>query len=65
MSKKKNTQSWSRSVKTLFTASQKMGNCSRSAIRRGVDEKTAKDIFDEMMDFARYAFINPMRLPMP
>ena len=26
------------------------------AIRRGVDEKTANSIFDEMMDFASYAF---------
>ena len=26
------------------------------AIRRGVDEATANDIFDEMMDFANYAF---------
>ncbi len=26
------------------------------AIRNGVDEKTAKGIFDEMMDFAKYAF---------
>jgi len=26
------------------------------ALRRGVDEKTANDIFDEMMDFANYAF---------
>jgi DNA polymerase-3 subunit alpha len=26
------------------------------AVRRGVDEETAKDIFDEMMDFAKYAF---------
>lgn len=26
------------------------------AIRNGVDEKTANDIFDEMMDFASYAF---------
>ena len=26
------------------------------AIRRGIDEKTAAEIFDEMMDFAKYAF---------
>ncbi len=26
------------------------------AIKRGIDEKTAADIFDEMMDFAKYAF---------
>ena len=26
------------------------------AIARGIDEKTAKNIFDEMMDFAKYAF---------
>ena len=26
------------------------------ALRRGVDEKTANEIFDEMMDFANYAF---------
>ena len=26
------------------------------AIKRGIDEKIAKDIFDEMMDFAKYAF---------
>ncbi len=26
------------------------------AIRRGIDEKTATQIFDEMMDFAKYAF---------
>ncbi len=26
------------------------------AIRRGIDEKTAGEIFDEMMDFAKYAF---------
>lgn len=26
------------------------------AIKRGIDEKTAKEIFDEMMDFAKYAF---------
>lgn len=26
------------------------------AVRRGIDEKTAGEIFDEMMDFAKYAF---------
>ncbi len=26
------------------------------AIKRGIDEKTAAEIFDEMMDFAKYAF---------
>lgn len=32
------------------------GQVVEGAVRRGVDEKTAASIFDEMMDFASYAF---------
>ena len=30
-------------------------------VKNGIDEKTANKIYDEMIDFAKYAFINPMR----
>ena len=33
-------------------------------IANGIDEKTANKIYDDMIDFAKYAFNNPMRRPM-
>ena len=32
-------------------------------IKRGIDEKTAVSIFDEMYDFANYAFTKKIRIP--
>lgn len=33
----------------------------KGCIKNGIDEKTAGKIYDEMIDFAKYAFINHMR----
>ena len=32
--------------------------------KNGIPESVANHIFDEMLDFAKYALINPMRQPM-
>ena len=56
MSKKK-ADIMKKNVRILFTEEDEQGNVLiEGAVRRGVDEKAANKIFDEMMDFASYAF---------
>ena len=42
--------------KNFIYGTQEDGQAVDGAVKRGVDEKTASAIFDEMMDFASYAF---------
>jgi DNA polymerase-3 subunit alpha len=57
MSKKKKEVMEEERQKFIYGQTDSNGNVTiRGAIRNGVDEKTANTIFDEMMDFASYAF---------
>lgn len=50
---KRRPLSWKRSARTLFT---EMKQRSSGCIANGIDEATANKIYDEMIDFAKYAF---------
>ncbi len=54
MSKEKGGGSWRRSARTLFTEMREEGV--KGCIANGIDEKTANQIYDDMTDFAKYAF---------
>jgi len=57
MSKKKHDVMEKERINFIHGIVDDAGNVGvEGAIRRGVDEKTANSIFDEMMDFASYAF---------
>ena len=57
MSKKKTDVMEEERKNFVFGIKDKDGNVEvEGAIRKGIDEKTAISIFDEMMDFAKYAF---------
>ena len=54
MSKKKGEGDGSRSGRTLSTETRK--KVYRAVLQMESDEKTANKIYDEMIDFAKYAF---------
>lgn len=57
MSKKKHDVMEKERKNFIYGIEDEKGNIVvEGAVRRGVDEKTANSIFDEMMDFASYAF---------
>lgn len=57
MSKKKTDVMKEEKINFIYGLKDEKGNTViPGAINKGVDEKTATDIFDEMMDFAKYAF---------
>ena len=56
MSKKK-LMLWLRRSITSFMGLMTVKSKVDGAIKRGIDEETAVSIFDEMMDFASYAFL--------
>jgi DNA polymerase-3 subunit alpha len=57
MSKKKTDVMEQEKINFIYGITEENGNISVSgAIRRGVQEEIATHIFDEMMDFAKYAF---------
>ncbi len=57
MSKKKHDVMLQERESFVYGAVDENGNIvCEGAIRRGIDEKTANDIFDEMISFASYAF---------
>lgn len=57
MSKKKTDVMEQERKNFVYGIVNESGECEvEGAVRRGIDEKTAVSIFDEMMDFAKYAF---------
>ena len=54
MSKKKAVCHWCRSARISFTEMRKQGI--KGCIANGISEKAANKIYDDMMDFAKYAF---------
>ncbi len=57
MSKKKTDVMEQERKNFVYGVKDESGNIEvEGAVSRGIDEKTAIDIFDEMMDFAKYAF---------
>lgn len=55
MSKKK-ADVMAQERQNFIYGTEENGTCVDGAIKRGVDEKVAAEIFDDMMDFASYAF---------
>ena len=59
---RKKQRSWKRNRKTFVYGDEETGV--PGCIKNGIDEQTANKIYDEMIDFAKYALISLMRLLM-
>ena len=54
MAKKENKKSWRQSVKNFVYGNEAEGV--KGCVANGIDEAVANKIYDEMIDFAKYAF---------